>query len=194
MEIEKWMKEEPKIKKMLEGRRLQLNARRFLVHYSFPVFFGISAIAISIALFSNSKNFDNKYFPVAIAIVMIVLPAIAVFTFITQYKALRFIEIGTPFLIKDNHRLVMQVFHGMRWKVKQNQYDFVEAYSPKWDKGTTWGYEMMSVIIAEKKILVNCICSVDTIWFQVGITFGRTKQWVGKFKEHFFSLYEKKTP
>jgi hypothetical protein len=174
------------IQKMISKGRLILTMRRFLVHYSASIFFSLSSLILIATLIIHwSKNASQKNFFIVVLMIFVLFPLLAIITFINQYKNLKFHSFQTQFSKTDNHKLAAQTLRRIGWKIKVNQKEFIEAYNPKWSNGRTWGYEMMSIIISEKEILINCICSVDTIWFQAGLTFGKLKNLVTDFKNRF---------
>lgn len=186
---------EDRIERMTSRERLILSPRRWLIHYCMPILLIISSISVIIAFIEGrSSGFykvekDLNYY-IVIFMVFILFPFLAILTSIVQYRALKFITIPAILSAKNNQNAALQALRRMHWTIKVNQEGFMEAHNPILEPTSlrTFGREMITVIILEKRVLLNCICNVDTtIWFQGAFTFGKIKELTEKFKKYFAS-------
>lgn len=105
------------------------------------------------------------------------------FTFKSQQEKLKLTSFLTDVSKGENYTLTKKTLEALQWIIKEDTYDFIEAYNPHRDM-RTWGNEMISIVLLDDHILLNSICNLDAM-NQSGFSFGKNKQNIDKFIETF---------
>ena len=106
-------------------------------------------------------------------------------------KELRFYELTTEFNKKENHEFVLAALKKLEWKIGYTSIRFTEAYenSKNW---WTWGDNMVTVLIEDNRILINCVTNLDVITTQAGFTFGELTRIVKRLEQAVWAeIYSK---
>ncbi|MGN6401111.1 MAG: hypothetical protein ACTHMD_11695 [Flavisolibacter sp.] len=108
---------------------------------------------------------------------------VSYFTFKSQQEKLKLTSFLTDVSKGENYTLTKKTLEALQWIIKEDTYDFIEAYNPHRDM-RTWGNEMISIVLLDGHILLNSICNLDAM-NQSGFSFGKNKQNIDKFIETF---------
>ncbi|MBL7741979.1 MAG: hypothetical protein JNN00_00760 [Chitinophagaceae bacterium] len=97
-------------------------------------------------------------------------------------RELKFTDIETSNDQKGNHALVTNALNKLNWGIKKNTPYFIESFTSQ-DIGFTWGSDMITILLADKKILINCISNVDIVKNQAFFTFGHLSRTIRKLRD-----------
>ncbi len=115
-------------------------------------------------------------------LLLFIIPAF-LFFFLLSYRRheLKFIEIVNDKLIDQNRILAKKAIKELRWRIDNESVRHIEAFTGQsW--GLTWGDEMITVVIADNIILMNCQCNLDSYKTQGFFTFGKLTRLAKKLK------------
>ena len=100
------------------------------------------------------------------------------FMYKSQQNKLQLISFDTGISQIDNYVLTKKTIETLQWTMAQDTTNFIEAYNPHRDI-RTWGNEMISLILLDKKILLNSICNLDGP--MQAFAFGKNEENIEKF-------------
>ncbi len=103
--------------------------------------------------------------------------------FRSQQSKLQLISFFTDLSKTDNYGFSKKTLEILKWTIKEDSQDFIEAYNPHRDI-RTWGNEMISIVLLDNQILLNSICNLDAL-NQVAFTFGKNQENIEKFLKTF---------
>jgi hypothetical protein len=170
---------------MLSSGKLILRGKRWRKFHEFtvvPILLGLMSILGWLAgIQKRGFYFDWQLIP------FISIPVLFTAWWIPyKNKELRFTGVSTPYEKKENYRIVINALNKLDWTIKEETDSLIEAYtSPMY--GLPWGTDMMTVLIADNRILVNSLSSLEKVKNQAFFTFGalkrNTKQLINEITE-----------
>ena len=158
---------------MLLSKRLILKGKRWRKFYEASIL--IIFIALALVTGCLVRIITVEYFEWQQLLFMGIPFLFIIWWLPYKRKELKFSEIITGSKKEENHEIVTRTLKKLDWYIKLNHLYFIEAFAgPKIT--TTWGNEMVSILIDENRISINCICNVDIFRNQAFFTFGRLKK------------------
>ncbi len=143
----------------LATHKLTLTRKRTFAHYLDPLIMAaISLFFIFLILkgfVEKEGNYNSPYI-----LIFLFFPIVSVLFFINQRRLLQLKQINTNFSKHTNYHLVKETLKVLSWHVKVDNKSFIEAYTDNFGFWT-WTDQMISVFIADNKILFNSIGNVD---------------------------------
>jgi hypothetical protein len=182
-----WPYTNDELKTMFETKTLILKGKRWRKFHEFiwwAILIGLGPFLGGILRITKIGFREWQVFP------FIVIPILFMIWWIPyKRKELKLYEILTSFKKKQNQEFVLAAIEKLGWHTKYNSQQFIEAYDNS-RIGLTWGMNMISVLIEDNRILLNCLTNLDstTTHKQAFFTFGKLKRNVKKLERSV--LYE----
>jgi hypothetical protein len=171
----------------LLNNRLCLDRKSFRKHYEAPIWMSVVSIfmlggSIKLMLSENVKFAPAMLF-------LLVIPVMNLLVWLNQYLILRCKQIDTNLDRGTASRIAQLTLETLQWPINKHvPGQYFQAINPFADI-RTWGDELVTVIIADNKILVNSICNLEYgTMTQAGLSFGKNKQNVRRFIDTFNTL------
>jgi hypothetical protein len=117
-----------------------------------------------------------------ILLLLLIVPPFLIYFFISYRRSeLKFLELVNNKTREHNCMLTKKAIQDLNWRIENESIRHLEAFTGQ-DLGLTWGDEMVTVIIADNTILINCQCNMDYYKTQGFFTFGKLTRTAKKLK------------
>jgi hypothetical protein len=157
---------------MISSQKLLLNRKRKLLHYEVTIA-GAALLTFS-ALVCLYRYYNHLYIQPGMDKFNLGLLVLTAFSYWYQNNKLWLRGYETLLPKADNYRIVKKALKQLQWPIKIDNQGFLEAKNSSQDI-RTWGDEMISIVITDRKILVNSICNLDGHKLQI-FSFGKNKE------------------
>ena len=117
-----------------------------------------------------------------ILLLLLIVPPFLIFLLISYRRSeLKFLELVNNKTREQNFGLSKKAIQDLNWRIENESVRHLEAFSGS-SLGLTWGDEMITVIIADNTILINCQCNLDYYKTQGFFTFGKLTRTAKKLR------------
>lgn len=164
---------------MLSSKRNILHGKRLWRFYEGQFYFSLIFVGLLIgALIRIYKVGVENY----ILLILVIIPPFLTYLMIIYRRSeLRFLEVVTNKSSEENYILIKESIRLLNWRIEKESPRDVEAFTGQ-GLGLTWGDEMITAIIADNLILINCQCNLDYYKTQNFFTFGKLTRIAKKLK------------
>ena len=143
---------------MLSSKRNILHSKRLWRFYEAQFYFSIIFMAPVIGSFLRiyKAGLDNYF----LVLFIIIPPFLIYLMFIYRRSELNFLEVVNSKTREQNYLVLKKSIQDLNWRIEKESQRYIEAFTGK-GLGLTWGNEMITTIIADNIILINCQCNLD---------------------------------
>ena len=155
---------------MFITKRNILRADRFWYFYQFQFYISVVLLAPIIMTIIRivMKGLEGYYQILLMAIPVLII----LFLFYYRRSELRFIKIINDKNINENYLIVEKSINDLNWKARIKSERHIEAFT-KGKFGSNWREEMVTIIIYDNLILINCLSNLETSQNTAAFTFGK---------------------
>jgi hypothetical protein len=164
---------------MLSSKKIVFHGKRLWRFYEAQFYFSLIFLApvIGTLLRINKVGLENN-----ILLLFVIVPLFLIFFLISYRRSeLNFIEVVNNNTQEQNCILIKKAIQDLKWRIENESVRHLEVFTSN-GPGLTWGDEMVTVIIADNSILINCQCNLDYYKTQGMFTFGKLTRTAKKLK------------
>jgi hypothetical protein len=164
---------------MLSSKRNILHAKRLWRFYEAQFYF--SLIFMTPVIGSVLRIYKVGLESYILLLLIIIPPFLICLMLIYRRSELNFLEVVNSKTREQNYMLLKKSIRDLNWRIENESQRHVEAFTGQ-GLGFTWGDEMVTAVIADNTILINCLCNLDYYKAQGFFTFGKLTRITKKLK------------